>query len=326
MSMVDPFIPSAFTLTSLTAAINNLKYQPRRLSSLFEETSVSTTNIAIEERNGTLSLLTPRPRGATGAITGVETRKIIPFAIPHIPVRGSLYADEVQGIRAFGTENVAETLNNRIAEKLQDMRNAMDYTIESHRCTAIKGNYINANGDTVSLFTTFNVVQQTQAMAFSSTVSSEIRSKMMAISNKIDTALDGGSWSGMLVLCSDDFWVAMLEDKDIKSTYLNQMQAAELRGNPSDVFTAYGATWERYRGTSSVNFGSDAYLIPGGIDKLCVTYYAPADYVETVNTNGIPYYVKSEPIPFGKGYEFEAQSNPLNLITRPAAIIKLTIN
>lgn len=323
--MVDPFIPSAFTLTSLTAAINNLKYQPRRLSAFFEESGVATTNIAIEERNGSLSLLTPRPRGESGAILGQESRKIIPFAIPHIPVRGALYADEVQGVRAFGTENVAEQLNARLAEKLQDMRNAMDYTIESHRCNAIKGNYIDANGDTVSLFTTFNVLQQTQAMDFSPTVSSGIRAKMMAVGNKIDAALDGGSWNGMTILCSDDFWVALLEDADIKSTYLNQMQAAELRGTPSDVFVAYGASWERYRGTSSVNFGSDAYIIPGGIDKLCITYYAPADYVETVNTNGIPYYVKSEPLRFGKGYDFEAQSNPLNLITRPAAVIKLTI-
>jgi len=48
--------------------------------------------------------------------------------------------------------------------------------------------------------------------------------------------------------------------------------------------------------------------------------------VETVNTMGLPLYAKSEPLPLGKGYRLEAQSNPLNLVTRPAAMIKLTIS
>lgn len=54
-----------------------------------------------------------------------------------------------------------------------------------------------------------------------------------------------------------------------------------------------------------------------------ITRFAPADYMETVNTDGLPYYTRVEPLPFGKGLEIESQSNPLHLPTRPKAIIKL---
>jgi len=47
--------------------------------------------------------------------------------------------------------------------------------------------------------------------------------------------------------------------------------------------------------------------------------------METVNTQGIPYYSKIEPLPFNKGVAGEAQSNPLHLCTRPLAQILLEL-
>jgi hypothetical protein len=47
--------------------------------------------------------------------------------------------------------------------------------------------------------------------------------------------------------------------------------------------------------------------------------------METVNTIGIPYYAKQEARRMNKGIDFEAQSNPINLCTRPRAIVKLTL-
>lgn len=59
-----------------------------------------------------------------------------------------------------------------------------------------------------------------------------------------------------------------------------------------------------------------------GVTDLLITRYAPADYVETVNTIGLPFYAKQERLRLDKGVELEAQSNPLNLCTKPRAIIK----
>jgi len=324
MSMVDPFTPSAFTLTSLTAAINNLPFRPQRLSSFFEESSIATTQAAIDINDGVLSLVDVMPRGAPGKIVTGDTRRALPFLIPHLPERAAILADEVQGVRAFGSENAGEVLQTRLNERLAQMRRNIDYTMEYHRALALKGTYVDSNGDATNLFTAFGVVQQTQSMGFHATNSSAARNKTFLAIKMVKAALGGIPWTGLTALCGDDFWTALLTDKDTNATYLNQVQAAELRGNPVNSFTAYGVNWEWYSGTSTVNFGSDAYLVPNGVPGLCITRFAPANYIETVNTLGLPYYAKSEPMDMGKGYEIEAQSNPLNLVTRPAAIIKLT--
>ena len=62
------------------------------------------------------------------------------------------------------------------------------------------------------------------------------------------------------------------------------------------------------------------------MDELLITRFGPADYMETVNTMGLPYYASQVPMDHHKGVNLEAQSNPLNLCTRPRAIIKLTMD
>jgi len=327
MPMVDPFTPDAFTLQSLTAAINNLPYQPGRIGQLglFNETGVATRNISIESRDGQLLLMPVKPVGADGTpITGND-RKAHPFVIPHIPARATITADEVQGVRVFGSENQAETVQMKVNERLATMRNSLEYTVESHRVSAIKGQAIDANGGTIDLFAEFGVTQQVVTMGLSTTGNSAIRQKMFNVKQAIRGALGGTPFGGIRVFCGDNFWAALLEDKDTKATYLNQAQAAELRGDPSDSFAAFGAIWEHYEGTTDANFGADAYAVPVGVPDLFLTRFAPANYNETVNTIGLPYYAKAEPMKFNKGFELEGQSNPFNICTRPASVIRLVI-
>ncbi len=327
MPMTDPFTPSAFSLTSLTAAINNLPYQPMLLGSMFEEQGLTTTQAAVDIQDGVLSLVEVKPRGAPGKVITGAGRRALPFLIPHLPEQASILADEVQGVRAFGMESQAEVLQTKINERLAQMRRNIDYTIESHRLSAIMGNYVNANGDSSSLFTAFGVVQQTKAMGWHTSNSSAARTKCTEVLAQIEDALGGIPFTGVRVLCGATFWASMLEDKDVKATYLNTQMAADLRRDPRLEFDFNGITWTRYRGTLSVLVGaSDAYAIPQGVPGLLITRFAPANYNETVNTVGLPYYAKGKPKDFDKGWDMEAQSNPLNLVTRPAAIIKLTVS
>ena len=69
----------------------------------------------------------------------------------------------------------------------------------------------------------------------------------------------------------------------------------------------------------------DAYAVATGVSGLFIGRFAPADYNETVNTTGLPYYAKMEELPFGKGYAIETQSNPIFLPTQPKAIFKLSM-
>lgn len=324
--MIDIFNNSAFSLNSLTLAINKLPYVPGRIASLglFEEQGVSTLSVSIESDGNILQLVDVAPRNAPGKVVLNSKREVRSFAIPHLPERATILADEVQGVREFGTENRLRAIETVRNTRLAAMRTNLDYTLESHRLAAVKGQYIDSNGVARSLFTEFGVTQQ-QVDFDLDTTTTEVRLKCLDVLEKTETALDGLSFTGVRVLCGSSFWRKLLVHKSVKETYLNQSQAAALRGDAREQFEMGGLVFERYRGTSTVKIADDkAYAVPLGVNGLFITRFAPANYVETVNTLGLPLYAKAEPMPMNKGLTLEAQSNPLNLCSRPAAVIELT--
>jgi hypothetical protein len=50
--------------------------------------------------------------------------------------------------------------------------------------------------------------------------------------------------------------------------------------------------------------------------------YAPADYIETVNTVGIPRYSKQFRMPNDKGINLEMQTNALSYCIRPTVLVQ----
>ncbi|MEK7391887.1 MAG: major capsid protein, partial [Fibrobacterota bacterium] len=67
----------------------------------------------------------------------------------------------------------------------------------------------------------------------------------------------------------------------------------------------------------------EAFLFPDA-PGLMIDAIAPGNYNETVNTLGQEYYAKAEAMKLGKGYDLEAQSNPLPLNLIPKSSIRLT--
>ena len=89
-----------------------------------------------------------------------------------------------------------------------------------------------------------------------------------------------------------------------------------------------GITWENYRGNVSGTpfFALDeAYVVPENTG-LFATRFAPADFIETVNTPGLPVYAKQAPDPeLNRWVKIHTQSNPLNLCLRPRGVVKLNL-
>ncbi len=315
----------AFSLSALTYAINQIPYKPGRIGELgwFEEQGETSTTAQIEEQSGVLSLVTVLPRGANGTVITSEKRNARPFTIPHIPALASIMADEVQNVRAFGQEAQAKTVSDVQARYLQRLRDSIEYAIESHRLSTVMGNYIDNTGASISLFTAFGVTQQTEALALT-TSTTKLRQKVLSVLTKIENALAGVMYNKVRILCGANVWAEFIEHDAVKNT-LQYQDSAALRGDPRAALEWGGALWERYRGTAAVKIPDDeAYAVPEGVPGLFLTRFSPANYNETVNTVGLPLYAKAEPMAFGKGVNIEAQSNPLNLCTRPAAVIKLT--
>lgn len=329
MAMLDVFNQDAFSLQSLTAAINETPYVPGRISSLglFSEQGVNTTSVVIESQGGLLQLVQSAPRGAPGAPVGADKRKARSFLVPHLPQRAAILADEVQNVRAFGSESDVQAVQTVVNNRLGSMRRNLDATIEYHRLGAIKGLILDANGDEIyDLFDEFGLTQQTVAMALG-TAGTKVRNKVIEAKRKAEDELGGAMVTGYRAFCGAGFFDALVSHQSVEAAYERWQNGEALRTDVRDGFPFAGVMFEEYRGkVGGVDFiGADeAYLVPEGVADLFITRFAPADYMETVNTNGLPYYAKQELMPFGKGVALEAQSNSLNLCTRPRAVIKLT--
>lgn len=331
MSAQDIFYPTGYSLTELTAAINMIPHVPSQLgdSGLFEYGGVPTLTVQIERQGSVLDLVPSKPRGSSGTPIGRNTRDLRSFVLPHLPLEDAVLADEVQGVRAFGSENAPTPLQQRIMEVMTKGSQRMDKTMEWQRVGAMKGLVYDADGTTVlyNFFTEFGVTQNTMDFELDSGTT-QVRVKCSQALDKIEDELDGVSFTGAIGYCGRTFWEYLISHQSVKETYLNWQEAATLRGDPSDSFEFGGVRWVKYRGAangSQMIGANDAYIVPTGVAGLLLGRFGPADYEDTVNTVGLPKYAMGIPKRNRKGLDIEMQSNPMHFCTRPRAIIKATV-
>ena len=143
----------------------------------------------------------------------------------------------------------------------------------------------------------------------------------------------GEFMTGVHVLCSPDFFRALTTHKEVKTAYANWQQGAILINDVRRGFTYAGITFEEYRGQATTPAGTTrrfiaagaAHAFPQGTVDTFGTYFAPADFNETVNTIGLALYAKQEPRKFDRGTDLHTQSNPLPMCHRPGVLVKLTL-
>lgn len=326
---MDIFNDDAFSVVSLTKAIEDTPFVPGRVGQLgiFSEEGVSTTSISIEKIGSTVSLVPAASRGSSGRPMGNDKRQMIPFTATHLPQRASILADEVQNLRAFGSETEVETAQRLMNRKLAKMRRDLDTTIEYQRIGAIKGSILDSDGTTelLNLHTAFGTSVTSHSLVLG-TAGTLVRNKVIEARRKMEAALGGLTYSGARVLCSASFFDALVGHAKVEAAFDRYMNGEFLREDQRGGFYFAGVFWEEYRGqVGATKFIADgeAWMVPEGVPDLFVTNYAPADYMETVNTLGQAYYAKQEPKDFGKGIDVETQSNPIHICTRPAVPVKL---
>lgn len=326
----DIFNNDAFSVSQLSRAMVDLPHQPQRLAQLglFSEEGISTTSVSIERIGSTINLVPSAARGTPGRPMTNDKRNLLSLTTVHLPQRATIVADEVQNLRTFGSETEVETAQNLMNKKLAKMRRDLDTTIEYQRMGAIKGQVLDADGATVlyDMHDIFGVGQTTHSLVLG-TQATKVALKVVEAKRKLEAALGGLMYTDLRVLCSASFFDALVTHAAVEKAYDRWMNGEFLRaGDHRSGFFYAGVFWEEYRGNvNGLPFIADgeAYMIPGGVSDLFVTHYAPADYMETVNTIGLPYYAKQELMDFSKGVMVETQSNPISICTRPQAVIKL---
>jgi hypothetical protein len=105
--ILDVFNQDPFKAIALTAAVQRNPYQPIGLGTMniFDPEPIRTKALAVEERTGKLVLIPFSQRGAEGTQRTTEKRKMRYFDVPRLMHDDTIYADELQNIREFGTES-----------------------------------------------------------------------------------------------------------------------------------------------------------------------------------------------------------------------------
>lgn len=333
--MLDIFRGDAFGIVPLSLAINNLKFVPGFVSDrgIFSSISIAQTAASIEEHNNILTLIAPTPRGAPGHTMSKPRRTMRMLAVPHFEINDAVMAEEVQGVRPFAQETGTDTVMNKVGERMQYAGQSLEYTLEHARVGAIKGIVTYADGTTLDLFGEYGITPPSAINFPFSTAptTGNIRQICASVIRAIGVNLDGLMFTGVEAICGDAFFDALVSCAEVRATYLNMMDASELRtayisgGQTWGSFAFGGILWTNYRGNAlgapMVATGS-AYFYPTGVPNLFATIYAPADYIETVNTMGLPRYVKQYAMPNDKGIHLDVQMNALNFCSRPLALQK----
>lgn len=331
MNMLDYFNNDVFGLTSLTNAINLLPFVPSRIGQmgLFSSTGVNTTTVVLEEKNGILSLLPTKHRGANNNTQAKDEKRVVrSFVVPHIPYDDTILAASIQNVRQFGSNDRLQSLVQVVNDKMSQMRQDHEVTLEYHRIGAIKGVILDADGSTTiyDLFNEYGVTRPSVNFDLEDQTT-DIRAKCVEVLRAIEEALGARMYQGVHAMCGASFFDDFIGHEYVRDAYHRYQDSINLRNDVRKGFEFGGITFEEYRGKiGNVDFVPDteANFFPVGVPGLFVTYNAPADFVETVNTLGLPIYAKQERLKFDKGIEIHTQSNPLCLCTQPKVLVQGT--
>lgn len=327
--------PDLYTPAELTAAVNKLPLMPLRLSGLFKETGVRTTKVSLDIRQGRIILVPnqdrrDKPEHLAGRGTRRST-KILECA--HLPLADTILPDDIQDVRGFGAAEPIgpETVIN---DRLQTLKNSVEMTVEFHRTGAVKGVVYDADGVTVlhDLYDVFGISKKRIDILFPDEVPVTENPVLKAIldgKRHAEQKCGGLPIARFEALVGSDFYDLLTGHELVREAF-EQWQANQQNWGDNDYrrrgFVYGNVTWleasEVVCGRAIVEKNkAHMYPIAPGIFE---TFYAPANWNQTVNTIGLPFYAQMEAQDMNRGYELEVQSNPLCVCTFPETLVEFT--
>lgn len=334
MAMIDIFNNNAFKMVSMLQAIREVDYRPQRLGELgiFTPNPVRTETVAIEKRGETLALIKTSDRGAPLEQRDTEKGNIRDFRTVRIAKSDNITAAELANVRAFGTESELMQVQEEVARRMMGpagLESQVELTLENMRLGAVQGIVKDADGSTIrNWFTEFGVAQPTEIdfdLDNANPAPGVVRKKCNELVRAVMKAAKG-VWTPQTyvhALCGDAFWDDLTAHPEVRQTYLNTQEAADLRrGNAYQVFSYGGIIWENYRGTddgTTVGVETDkAKFFPVNAPGAFLEVFSPGEQFEHIGQLGERLYPLIVPDRDRNMWaKIELYSYPLHVCTRP---------
>lgn len=323
-----------FEIVDLTEELNLIPNTWGLINELgiFRNESVSQHTVTVEATSGTLSVIGDTIRGARNLVNKDDTRSIYAFSIPHFPLDDQVSPQDLQGKRAYGSDQ-ADTEAAVIARKLERIRRNHAVTLEAARAYAITNGATYAPNGTVNAdyYSDFGITRKTVDFVLG-TATTEITGKIEEfIAHIQDNQLTGEVMTGVVVLCSPTFFAKLISHAQVKDAYKYYSSVQEPLRNRLGTglyrrFEHGGAVFIEYRGSyngTALIPAGDAYALPTGTMDTFITHFSPANKLSLVNTLGQEAYVFQYRDPKDEGILLQSEANHLSLIRRPATVVRL---
>ena len=316
------------TQRELDEAVTQPPKVPSRLLTdpMWRNKNLTTTTVMVEFVGGQINLIPDRDRADAPNQKAFGKGSIVrTFRVPHLSLQTTIRADQIQDVRKVGTTDATESNAEVVSEEITEHRNNHDATIEHLMLGAVKGKIVDADGTTViyDLYSEFGITEPTTDFQFSS-ANTDLGLVITQTLRKMEDALRGGVASGCTVLCSPEFFDALVSHKSTKEAWMRYQDNSLAREKNNDRFSWKGMNFEVY----NFRIGATPMIEPGhahayltGVFNNFVRYNAPGNMMTEANKLARAFYIDVENLEHKRGVSIYTEGNPLPLCLRPQTLM-----
>jgi hypothetical protein len=286
----------------------------------------------------TLGLIGDQFRGAKPQANKDDNRKIRSYPIAHWPIVDAVKPEDIQGKRAYGTTDMAETEAAVIARKMQRIRRNMDITMEVGRFSTLTTlNLYAPNGTIVgNLATDFGITQKSVDFILGTAGTDIVAKVEEVIAHMQDNANTGDVITGIIAYCSPEWFAKLIAHAKIVEAYKyfsateGQLIQRNRAGGNNGLYREFTYAGIRFVEVRTVLAGQrlipagEVVFVPTGTSDTFVSYFGPANRMDFVNTIAEAGYLWAYRDPKGQGIDLDGEFNVTHVIRRPQLVVKGT--
>ena len=305
---------------------------------LFSEEFLTTHTVTFEEQNKSLALIGDQHRGAKPQANKDDVRKIRSYPIAHFPIVDEILPADIQGKRAYGSQDQAETEAAVVARKMDRIRRNIDITLEVGRFSTLTTGNLYAPNGTISgnLFSDFGITQTSVDFTLG-TATTDVMSKVeTVIASMQDNANTGDIISGVVAYCSPEWFAKFIAHAKIQTAYQyytateGQQIQRNRAGNNMGLYREFTYGGIRFIEVRTVLAGQrlipagEVVFVPLGTTDTFVSYFGPANRLDFVNTVAERAYLWMYRNPKGTNIDLDGEFDVTHVIRRPQLVIRGT--
>ena len=338
MAHMDIFKTDAFRAMELGEAIRVIPNQWGLIGELglFGPKPIRGTKFSIEKKNGVLQLVPSSTRGTSLPGQARGKRDLLDFRTERFGLKSRITADDIDGIRAFGSETELKQVMGEVVDRQEELRGSIDITREYLRAGALQGQVIDADGSVlVDLHDAFGITRK--SVDFGNAIT-DLSVSARAVTRHIRTNLLGDVMTGVMGLTHPDPTDALMGHADFKDRYKyyqNQNGGDPLRDDTSAGFDFQGIRWKEYQGegpvpqedgstvTRSFVPAGEAMFFPIGTRQTFRQFNGSADYLGMTNLPGEEFYSALFPDRQEDRFaDVEAMMQTMPMCLRPGVLVR----